>query len=111
MALFIEIDGEEKLEEAFRAGLAVLFKHSTACGMSAMAYAEMERFAEGNPGVPVYLLGVREHRNLSAKAEQFFGIRHESPQVIVIKSGRAAWNASHAAVSAGAIEKQIKNEL
>jgi bacillithiol system protein YtxJ len=111
MALFIEIDSEEKLEEAFRAGLAVLFKHSTVCGMSAMARAEMVRFAGSNPSVPVYLLGVREHRDLSAKTEQFFGVRHESPQVIVIKAGRAAWNASHAAISAGAVEKEIKDEL
>ncbi len=109
--MFIEIDKEETLEEVFRAERAVVFKHSTVCPFSAVAHDEMEQFARSNPGVPVYLLRVRENRALSASTEKYFGIRHESPQVIVVKNGRAAWSASHAAVTAGAVEKEIKDEL
>ena len=111
MGLFIDIDSEEKLEEVFRAGKAVLFKHSTACGVSAVVYKEMEKFARENPGVPVYLLGVREQRDLSTKVQGVFGIQHESPQAIVIKDGKAVWNDSHSAVTAEAVGNQIKDEL
>ena len=108
--MFIELDKQGILEEALRAETAVIFKHSTVCPFSAVAHAEMERFVRSNPEMPVYLLRVRENRDL-ARVGEYLGIRHESPQVIVVQKGRAAWNASHAAITAAAVEKEIKHEF
>jgi bacillithiol system protein YtxJ len=37
------------------------------------------------------------------------GIRHETPQVIVFKDGKAVWNASHFDVKAGAVLKALES--
>lgn len=105
-----EIDDEQALETAFRSELAVLFKHSTVCGISAAAFREVERFAGEHPDVPIFLINVRARRNLSQRAAEHFDIRHESPQVIVIKNGRPAWNDSHWAITADKIATEITGD-
>jgi bacillithiol system protein YtxJ len=102
-----EIDGEQALEEAFQSEIAIFFKHSTICGISAAAFREIERFAEDHFDVPIFLIDVRAQRGLSRRTAEHFNIRHESPQVIVIKNGRPTWNNSHWAITADKIAKAI----
>ncbi len=111
MGLFIEIKSEEGLDDVCRAEKAVIFKHSTVCGMSAMAYKEVERYAQKNTDVPVYLVDVREQRVISARTAEHFGIPHESPQAIIVRNGRPVWNGSHSTVTAENIEQIINDEL
>ena len=40
--------------------------------------------------------------------EQKTGIRHESPQVIVLDKGNVVWNASHWKVTAQAVAKAVE---
>ena len=86
--------------------MAVIYKHSPACGLSSMAAGEIRRFMEANPSVPVYLVDVLRDRALSVEVERRFGIRHESPQVIVVRAGEPSWNASHRGVVASALERE-----
>ena len=44
---------EEELDAVLRAPLAVLYKHSPLCGLSAMAARQVEAFMDANPRVPV----------------------------------------------------------
>jgi len=46
-------------------------------------------------GATLYFLDLLAHRNLSNKIAEDFGIRHESPQLIVIENGNEINNASH----------------
>jgi bacillithiol system protein YtxJ len=41
------------------------------------------------------LIDVRRAHALSRAVEERTGVRHESPQVIVPRRGRAGWSASH----------------
>ena len=43
----------------------------------------------------VSLVVVQTARNVSRELATMTGIRHETPQVIVLKDGKAVWNASH----------------
>ena len=81
----------------------VIFKHSNACGISSAAYREMEKL-EGE----VNLLEVQSAREVSRELADMTGIRHETPQVIVFKDGKAVWNASHFDVKAGAVLKAVE---
>lgn len=74
-----------------------LFKHSVTCGISARAHKEYERYvAAGGDGDELFtLLEVQTARPLSNEIATRFGIRHESPQAILLKAGRPVWNASH----------------
>jgi len=45
---------------------------------------------------------------LSESMEERFGIRHESPQAIVVSNGKPVWHASHLRVTAKALEDAIR---
>ncbi len=75
-----------------------VFKHSSTCDLSATAKSEMV-----NVKLPVFELVVQTARPLSNHIEAHFGIRHESPQVILISQGKPIYNASHLAVTADSI--------
>ena len=76
----------------------VVFKHSSTCDLSATAKDEM-----ANVKLPVFELVVQTARPLSNHIEAHFGIRHESPQVILISRGESIYDASHRAVTADSI--------
>ena len=81
------------------AGLVVVFKHSNSCPISAAAYREMQLLEN-----EVLLVEVQSAREVSRELASRTGIRHESPQVIVFRNGKAVWNASHYSVNAREIE-------
>lgn len=85
----------------------VLFKHSRTCGTSAMAYDELLALADAAMPATVCLVVVQTSRPVSNAIEARFGIRHESPQAIVVHGGRVVWHASHFRVSADAIQRAV----
>jgi len=80
----------------------VVFKHSNSCGISAAAYREMAQLDNIN------LLEIQTARELSREVANVTGVEHESPQVIILKDGKAVWNASHYAVKAGAVADAVE---
>lgn len=107
MEMFKAILNEADLDKVLRAELAVLFKHSTRCPISVRAKEEMEEFTRQHSGVPVYLVDVLAQRPLSQRVAADVGIRHESPQVILLQYGKPIWHASHRGVTAAAISKRL----
>src|SRR5215211_3804940 len=79
----------------------IVFKHSNACSISSRAYREMEKL-EG-----VNILEVQSARDVSRELANRTGIRHETPQVIVLRDGKAVWNASHFDVRAADVAKAV----
>ena len=104
---FFKIDNRETLDQLItdsKSKPVVIFKHSNACGISASAYREMEKLE-----AQVNLLEVQSARDVSRELADITGIRHETPQVIVFKDGKAVWNASHFDVKAGAVLKAVES--
>jgi bacillithiol system protein YtxJ len=77
-----------------RADPAVLFLHDPGCPISRRAYREM-----AGVGGEAALLDVRANPALADEVERRTGVRHESPQAIVLADGRAVWSASHGGVT------------
>lgn len=82
----------------------LVFKHSNACSISARAYREMEKLAD-----KVNLLEIQAVPELSREVESLTGVRHESPQVILLRDGKAVWNASHFDVNAASVSKALES--
>ncbi|HEY9500904.1 MAG TPA: bacillithiol system redox-active protein YtxJ [Pyrinomonadaceae bacterium] len=82
----------------------LVFKHSSACGVSARAYRELEKL-EGQ----VNLLEVQAVPDLSRELESLTGVRHETPQVILLRDGKAVWNASHFDVNVASVSKALES--
>ena len=86
----------------------VLFKHSQMCGASYRAQREMEEFArDATPRVNRVV--VQRARALSEEIEGLFGIRHQTPQVIVLFGGVSIFDTSHRGVTAEAVRAAISN--
>lgn len=71
-----------------------LFKHSSTCPVSASAHRQVEK-AEGQLSVPVYRIVVQEQKALSDEITRKFGIKHETPQLILVREGNAVWERTH----------------
>ena len=94
----LETDADvDRLVDASYHDPVIVFKHSETCGVSQMAD---ERLAHSALTAPVHRVVVQRSRAVSARIASLLGIRHESPQVLVIVRGAAAWQTSHAGVTA-----------
>lgn len=74
----------------------ILLKHSQTCGISHMARGLLE---DGEVPAPVHEIVLQYSRDLSNAVAAVTGVRHQSPQVIVIANRRATWHSSHAGVT------------
>lgn len=65
----------------------VIFKHNTRCSISSMALNRLERsWSFPEQKLPAYYLDLLNFRAISAEIEQRYGITHQSPQILVIKT-------------------------
>lgn len=88
--------------------LVVLFKHSPTCGVSWAAESQVKKFIASNPDVPVYTISVRQDRELSRQIAEATKIRHESPQVIVMRRGVPIADASHQDVTVDFLTQAVR---
>lgn len=91
-------------------GPLLLLKHSTACPVSAAAYDEYEAFRTG-PGATVRtaVIHVIEDRPVSNHVASKLGLRHESPQALLVRDGALLWNASHRNITRAALERAVQD--
>lgn len=101
----------EALDEVWERAELILFKHSTQCGLSAMAYQEMVRFALEHRDVEVHVVNVLESRVVSDEVERRTGVEHESPQVLIVGDGAVVWHASHRGVTAAALAGHVREVM
>jgi bacillithiol system protein YtxJ len=105
-AVINKINTVEELEAVFAKSSekpVALFKHSMTCPISLDVYQEI-RNVEGEVNVVV----VQTARSLSNEIAARTGIRHESPQAIVLKDGKAIYHASHYDITPGDVNEKLK---
>ena len=84
----------------------VIFKHSTSCGISANAKNRLESsWGEDQKHYIFYYLDLLQYRPISNRIAELYNVRHESPQIIVVKNRRAVYNSSHHSIRLHEIEK------
>ena len=84
----------------------VIFKHSTRCSVSSMAKNRLER-KEFPKEADFYYLDLIANRNISLQIEEVFKVYHESPQVLVIKSGECIYDESHSGINMEEIKEKV----
>jgi len=96
---WIELNSLSDLETVLTASHenpVAIFKHSTRCSVSFMAKKTVERFWDLD--IDAYYLDLIAHRDVSNAIAQKLSIEHQSPQMILIKEGKAIYNASHSSI-------------
>lgn len=103
-----ELSEGEQLEDIVATSFKrpqVIFKHSRTCGISSMARRRFEKTAEHHGDrLGFHVLVIQDNRELSNTISSRFEIRHESPQLLIIKEGRVVQHASHWQIEAVDLE-------
>lgn len=73
----------------------VIFKHSTRCIISRTVLKNFEEAFDLEDKVKPYFLDLLEFRPISNEIASLLNVTHQSPQLIVVKNGKAVYNASH----------------
>jgi thioredoxin 1 len=77
----------------------VLYKHSRICPLSARMQEEVARLDQPSDP-PVYRVIIQDARPVSDAIANRLGVRHESPQVLVVYDDAVLHDASHGRISA-----------
>jgi bacillithiol system protein YtxJ len=101
-----------ELEALFRESAehpVLLVKHSTRCGTSAAVLRDVRDFASrrGDEDVAYAFLEIPEDRALADEVSERTGVKHESPQVLVLRDARAVWHANHWRISKDALARAL----
>jgi bacillithiol system protein YtxJ len=75
----------------------IIFKHSIHCSISGMVFHRLDK--EKTPlNADFYYLDLLNYRDISNKIAEDFHVYHESPQILIIKTGECVYNESHNAI-------------
>lgn len=98
---WIALKTENQLEEIRQKSAErpqVIFKHSTRCSTSALVKGRLER-GQQPWDIDFYYLDLISHRSISNKIAESFRVRHESPQILIIRNGECIYDESHLGIS------------
>jgi bacillithiol system protein YtxJ len=93
------VDALDELIERSNDGPVILFNHDPYCPISEHAFEAIAHLTR-----EVVLVDVARRREVTSEIARRTGVRHESPQVIVLRHGRPIWHASHFRISAAGVE-------
>jgi bacillithiol system protein YtxJ len=88
----------DEIKERSNRRAQLIFKHSTRCSTSALVKGRLERAREPEV-IDFYYLDLLNHRPVSNKIADIFGVGHESPQVLLIRDGECIYDESHLAIT------------
>lgn len=100
-------DVEAMLAASFEGPVALL-KHSIACPLSARGRREFAGL-DGDGDPPLYTVIVQVARDVSHYVAERLGVRHETPQVLLVKDGEVVYHASHFGVTASAVREAVRH--
>ena len=106
---WIELTGSQELNALVDASYSkpqLIFKHSMTCGVSGMTKRRFESEAGNNAErLAFHLLVIQKNRELSKQVAVQFQVRHESPQVLIVKNGTVIAHASHWLIDSMALDQ------
>lgn len=90
---------EESSEQPF-----LLFKLSMTCFGSLSAKKELQKL---QTPLPIYAVIVQLDRKVSNTIESDLGVKHESPQLLLLKGGKGVWQATHYHIKKEIVDEAI----
>ena len=97
----------EGIEEKSNHRPQVIYKHSMTCGISSMVLKMFSDAYEMDTECDLHFLTIQSHRDISNAVAHQFQVRHESPQLLIVKNGKVTYHTSHGAIA----DNDIKNYL
>ena len=83
----------------------LIFKHSTRCSISRFALKQFENEFDLEEKITPYFLDLLNHPDVSNEIANRFDVFHQSPQILLIKNGKAIFSTSHDDIDAKFLER------
>ncbi len=94
--MFIPLSSIKEVQEHSQQETIIIFKHSSACPISAAAYHRLEKGVhEKTLAMPIYLVVVQDNRTVSNDIAKVLDVKHESPQCIIVENGEVILVLNH----------------
>lgn len=90
-----------------------IYKHSTICPVSTEALEQVEKFLNNHRDLrkKINKLHVIEDREVSNFIAEDLGVRHQSPQLLLVKNEKCIWNDSHTRITSDKIGEIVKDNF
>ncbi len=96
----------DEIDKKSKENPVLIFKHSTRCGISRSVLRRFESdYTEAEPQLEYYFLDILANRALSDAIANRYRVVHESPQLLVIQSGKVIYNVSHHDIQFSALKQ------
>mgnify|MGYP000553962092 FL=1 len=98
-----QLESEEQLDALISTSFKtpqLIFKHSTRCSISRFVLADfIAHFSYSENEFGAHYLDLLNQRAISNAIAERFEVQHHSPQLIIIKNGKAVASASHEGIN------------
>lgn len=104
-------ESEQDIDKLFQndSGIQIIYKHSFTCGISMMSKNRIEpTVSQLAEQATFHFVDVKSSRPLSNYIAQKSGLRHESPQLIILYNGEVFDHGSHGQVTDGIIREAVE---
>lgn len=86
----------------------IIFKDSITCGISAYAKERLIKgYAQIGEKAVFHYLDLLNFRPVSNLVAELFGVRHQSPQIIIVKDRECVYTSSHHTIDPSKIAAQL----
>jgi bacillithiol system protein YtxJ len=87
----------------------IVFKHSSACPISLGAFESLKKAEEaGAAPQEIHMLVVQASPELSATVEEESKVKHESPQLLILRDGEVAFHANHYEITGDVLTEKLQ---
>lgn len=102
-----DIEQINEIVEVSKSKAVLIFKHSTTCSISRMAFKNFENEFDIATEIDIYYLDLLNFRAISNEIASLFSVTHQSPQVLVIKNGKSVYDKSHEDIDAASLTRLV----
>ena len=93
---FCKANSLSEIIEASQKSPIIIFKYSSECRSRALLSAQLEvKIIDKTLNAPVYIIIVQRQLVLSKNITEFFDIKHESPQILILNKSKLTYTAHH----------------
>lgn len=106
---WIDLSSENQLKDIIASSYdrpQIIFKHSTRCSVSSIAYSRLKK-SDPITHADFFYLDLLSYRQLSNKIAETFSVPHESPQLLLVKNGECIYEESHLGITADNLLEQL----
>ncbi len=102
----------DEILEASKVQPQFVYKHSHTCSICFLAKKEVESAFEAiGQKADMNFVNVIKARQVSDLLTEKLGVRHESPQVLIIEKEKCIWHESHFSIEAESIMKILNSKV